>query len=298
MTDEVAPWADEMAAVFGLTVDEASARGRVRRARLGQVTAFRMTGTPQSLRRAPAAIREAEDTPLKLCAVRSGEVTLRRDREGDLSLSAGQMGLYNTGLTYELHADSPWVCTVMTVPRELLTMPPRTLAAALAHRFPEEGTGAVLTRLLDSAVDDAGGRPDAAVLLGHATVNLLAGLTLDHERPIAPDEALRAGVLGHIRAELGDPDLGAASICAALGLSRRTLYRLFEGQEWSLAETIRNLRLDAVRADLRSPHLAGRSIMAIAAGRGFRDQAHLTRSFKARYGVTPAAARREALGAG
>lgn len=298
MTGEVAPWAEEMAAVFGLAVDEASALGRVRRARLGPVVAFRLAGSPQALRRTPAAIRATQDATVKLCAVRSGEVTLRRPREGDLRLGPGQIGLYDTALPYELQAETPWACTVMTVPRELLSVPPRTLAAALTHRFPEQGTGAVLTRLLDSAVDDTRTRADAAVLLGHATVNLLAGLTLDHEEPIAPDEALRAGVLGHIRAHLGDPDLDAAAIAAAQGLSRRTLYRLFEGQEWSLAQTIRNLRLDAVRADLHSPHLAGRSIMAIAAGRGFRDQAHLTRAFKARYGVTPAAARREALGAG
>ncbi|OYN96239.1 hypothetical protein CGZ96_13305 [Enemella evansiae] len=291
MTADVdSPWAEQMAGAFGLAVGPGA--GRVRQAALGEVTAFRMAGTPQVLRRTARAIRGADTTPVKVCAVRSGELVLHREREGEFRIGPGQLVLYDTARPYQLRAEDRWSCTVMTVPRDLLALPARTLAAVLAHRFTEQGPAAVLTQLLDTAVVDGPVRADAAVLLGRATVNLLTGLALEHEAPLAPDDALRAAVLGHIRQHLGDPDLGVAALAAHHGMSVRTLHRLFQDQEWTLAETIRNLRLDAVRADLGDPQLAGRSIMAIAAARGFRDQAHLTRVFKARFGITPAVARR------
>lgn len=136
---------------------------------------------------------------------------------------------------------------------------------ARQHQLPGHGPGAVLTQLLESVVDGALARSDTAVLLGHATIDLLTGLAYEHDAPVTPDDALRVAVLGYIREHLGDPDLGVPSIAHAHGISSRTLHRLFAGEEWTVSETIRNLRLDAVRSDLVNPTLAGRSIMAIAA---------------------------------
>lgn len=297
MTATAAPrWREQMDVTFGLSLpaSPSGARGLVRHRALGHVDAFRVAGTPQLLRRTPNAIRTTENAPLKVCAVRAGEVVLRRDDLPDLRLGPGDIALYDTGRPYELRLMSRWNCTVMTVAHDDLTLPSRTLSHALQHQLPGHGPGAVLAQLLESAVDDALARPDTAVLLGHATIDLLTGVAYEHDAPVAPDDALRVAVLGYIREHLGDPDLGVTSIAHAHGISSRTLHRLFTEEEWTVSETIRNLRLDAVRSDLVNPNLAGRSIMAIATTHGFYDQAHLTRAFRTRFGTTPAAARRSA----
>lgn len=297
MTSTAAPlWREQMGSAFGLSLPASpnGARGLVRHRSLGHVNVFRVAGTPQLLRRTPDAIRTAESTPLKVCAVRAGEVVLRRDDMPDLRLGPGDIALYDTSRPYELRLMNRFSCTVMTVARDDLALPSRTLSHALQHQLPGLGPGAVLAQLLESAVDDGLTRPDTALLLGHAAVDLLTGLAYEHDVPAAPDDALRIGVLGYIREHLGDPDLGVSSIARAHNISPRTLHRLFAAEEWTVSETIRNLRLDAVRADLLNPNLAGRSIMAIAATHGYYDQAHLTRAFRTRFGTTPAAARRSA----
>lgn len=60
----------------------------------------------------------------------------------------------------------------------------------------------------------------------------------------------------------------------------------------SLASLARHYRLDTAARLLRTDTL---SISAIAADCGFSDQAHLTRAFKAAYGMPPGAFRRAGL---
>jgi AraC-like DNA-binding protein len=52
---------------------------------------------------------------------------------------------------------------------------------------------------------------------------------------------------------------------------------------------VRNRRLEFVRDALRNPAMP---ISCIAIKAGFADQSHLTRLFRARFGVTPAEYRR------
>jgi AraC-like DNA-binding protein len=76
-------------------------------------------------------------------------------------------------------------------------------------------------------------------------------------------------------------------------MSARTLHRMFEHEASTVTDYIRSRRLGAVLRDLTDPVLANRSIAAIAARWCFTDQAHFTRAFRARYGISPSAARRE-----
>ena len=87
---------------------------------------------------------------------------------------------------------------------------------------------------------------------------------------------------------LSEP-LDAAAICAALGVSRSSLYRAFEGRGGVLRDLQRR-RLRRVRAHLET---AGetRSIAVLAELTGFADKAHLTRAFKREFGVTPSQVR-------
>lgn len=128
----------------------------------------------------------------------------------------------------------------------------------------------------------------------NSLVALMLARHLDAEHALPPqtrDEALYARIKQFILTRLGDPRLDADSIAAAHHISTRTLHRLFRANEISVAAWIRELRLDHCRADLLNPRLADRPVRSIALEWGFSDPTHFSRTFKATYGLSPAALR-------
>jgi AraC-like DNA-binding protein len=312
--------ADTFAQLVPVPLASAPPVGRVRSTPLGLARAFRVAGSPQILRRTTTSLRTAPADPLKICIQRAGRTVLH---QGDvtLSLEPGELAVYDTGRPYALRLEGAWSCTVMTVPRDALSVPPRALAGAMRRSFGAlSGAGAVLTHLLETATavhplpGATSKRPggdtgppaaprlsDADVLaaphLGEAGANLLAGLISAEAGLGGPaadlgDEALRVSVLAHIATHLARPDLDPGSVARAHHISTRTLYRLFEGADHSVAETIRGLRLDQIRDELADPALARHSTTEIAARWGFPVQAHFIRAFRARFGMTPAVYRK------
>jgi AraC-like DNA-binding protein len=131
-----------------------------------------------------------------------------------------------------------------------------------------------------------------AAELTEALADLLAGLFADagraarHDaRPIAPEVALAAE---RLRAEWAAPP-ALDALAGSLGVSPVHLVRAFNRQHGLPPYAWLNaLRLKEARRRL----LAGEAIAAVAADLGFADQAHLTRRFKAAFGITPGAYRR------
>ena len=80
--------------------------------------------------------------------------------------------------------------------------------------------------------------------------------------------------------------LTVAGVAARSGLHPSYLAELFlNAYGSSVGEWVRNRRLEFARDALRNPAMP---ISCIAARAGFADQSHLTRLFRARFGVTPA----------
>lgn len=289
-----AQWTAQMESVFGLglRVAAGAARGDLSLSTLGNVGTFHIAGTPQELQRTSTAISRSKNTPVKVCALKSGTMTLTRDGEADLQLQPGDIAIYDTAIPYELHFFGEWDCSVMTVSREDLSLPTRTLNNAFKQYFPSSGAGTVLTQLIDSSIFNNVVSRESSEFLGHAAIDLVAGLIYEKATPYAPDEALRVAVYSYIRENLGSSQLTVAAVAGAHRISVRTLHRLFESEEYGVAELIRHLRLEAVHEDLRDPRLQNLTILAIGMRHGISSQAHLTRLFRAKYGVPPAEFRR------
>lgn len=88
-----------------------------------------------------------------------------------------------------------------------------------------------------------------------------------------------------VEERLGDPSFTAATAIAASGLSRATLYRLFQ-PFGGLAVYIRRRRLNRVRAALADPNDA-RSFAEIALASGFASEGHCNRLFHEAFGARP-----------
>jgi AraC-like DNA-binding protein len=125
---------------------------------------------------------------------------------------------------------------------------------------------------------------------------LRASLLRDGAEARAPEVAgpARERVSRTISENIGSARLDARRICALTGLSRSTLYRLFEGES-GVAAHVRAIRLRLVMDDLLDPAMRGDPISAIAERRGFHCAASFNRTFRRAYGRTPSEARAEAL---
>jgi len=270
--------------------------GAVRARALGRAGAFVVRGTPQVVRRTRAAIAEAPADPLKLCIQRTGRAVVHQG-DVEVAINPGEMALYDTGRPYDLRLEGGWTCWVMTLPRDALGLPARTVSAGMTRAFSADaGPGAVLAHLVSSTVETAEDLLSGPDQLGEAGFQLMSSLLRSPgAAPVESADVLRAEVLTYVQAHLHDADLCHARVAAAHGLSPRSLHRLFEGEAHSVVETIRSLRLEGVRAELLDPLSSTRSTMAIARHWGYHDQAHFSRAFRTRFGVTPTTLRREAL---
>ena len=269
--------------------------GRLAGLHLGQLAAFQVDGTPQVVRRTPAAVRAAPTDLYKICVQVRGRATVHQDGR-EVVLEPGQMAIYDTGRPYDLRLERRWRCAVLAFPRTALGLPEHIVSASMTQPFPlTDGPGAVLADFVRSAVRQHESIHHAAASrLGEAGLHLIAGTLTECAAP-NPDEsadALRLQVLGYVRAHLADLDLSHARVAAAHHMAGRTLHRLFEHVPLTVTDYIRAQRLAAVRRDLADPLLRNRSIAAIAARWGFTDQAHFTRAFRANYGTTPSSVRR------
>jgi AraC-like DNA-binding protein len=180
-------------------------------------------------------------------------------------------------------------------PRALLPLRPDEVAKLSAVRFPgDQGAGALVSSLARQLVRGLGdwGAGDGARLGGAVldlvTVALAARLDRTAELP-APtrQQALRQRVHAFLEARLGDPGLSPATIAAAHHISVRSLYKLFEAEETSVAGWVRQRRLERCRRDLLDPASAARPVSAVAARWGLVNAAHFSRAFRAAYGLSP-----------
>lgn len=95
-----------------------------------------------------------------------------------------------------------------------------------------------------------------------------------------------------IETNLAARDLGAEKLARTFGLSRASLYRLFE-PVGGVASYVRASRLNRARRELQAVGLANRRIGPIAYQSGFQSVAAFNRAFREAYGQTPSEVRKD-----
>ncbi len=212
----------------------------------------------------------------------------------------GSFTVERSGAPYEFSYDVPNRLRVLKVSEKALRRRVAAPDRLCAIRFDAaSGAGALFVDYLAlvatrATVLGAGSR----ALLGAQLLDLLSVVVegaadLADSTETSVRTAHRRRIEHHIRSHLGDATLSPASIAAATGVSLRYLHRLFSGSGQTVAEYIRELRLEACHEALTRGIDDG-AVGALAYQWGFSDQAHFTRLFKARYGLAPGEARRRA----
>jgi AraC-like DNA-binding protein len=138
------------------------------------------------------------------------------------------------------------------------------------------------------ALAEAAAAADAACALAAGLIGSRTDLDPAQYGPV--EGRLFAIARRYIDAQLDSRELTPTAVGAHLGVSRRTLYRLFDGKH-GVAGYIQQRRLDrAFNAIAQQAGPVG-SLAEIAYAHGFQSEAHFSRAFRARFDMRPGEAR-------
>ena len=246
-----------------------------------------------------------EDEYLCLTVLTQGQGLLEQaGRQAELV--PGSLVFYDTSEPFVLRFDKPWEQVVVHIPLEqaLASAGVKRSASLLAVRLDGDGAAGAAAAFLRSLAFAQRDDPDGADLLARSVPGLLASsLNVLAVRQSAlrraasgPSDLIRRErVLGFLRAHLADPGLDADAIARGCYLSKRTLYRLFEGTEGSVMGRLRQLRVE--RAQLLLRRCPDRPASAIGRECGFPSDTQFHRVFRELTGMTPVGHRHAATAA-
>lgn len=279
----------------------------MRAADLGVIRVVAHRYPPIELHRTPRLIRESDTDLLNVVLNLRGEATVA---QGERTVCLGPHEFALLDCSRPFHAvhgagvDQPAAVTLL-VPRTMVSIPASGIARLVGARLSgTDAVGAVLCGYLREMIRHLDAYRSADVpRLGTVTLDLVVAMLahcLDVEAAVprpAHERALLVRVRAYIDAHLCDPALSPQLVAAAHHISTRTLHRLFHDHGATVASWIRTRRLERCRRDLADRRLETRSIHSVAAAWGFCDEAHFSRVFRARYGVSPRSFRRHQLAA-
>jgi len=179
--------------------------------------------------------------------------------------------------------------------QRLVTSPAEPIITFSLTQTPGSLLSAFIGELKHRHTDSA---PSIDTRLSHHMLDLIATIAISSYATPGPRtrrHLRQQKIRDYIRSHLADPDLTPQGIAAAHHITPRALYQIFEGHDGSVAGWILQQRLGLIHADLADPTLAAIKIADIAHRHGFRDAAHFSRRFRARYGLSPRGYRTVAL---
>jgi AraC-like DNA-binding protein len=295
----VEEWSAALGAFAGLVpvaTGDDTPTGTLTGTSLGSLQTWRMSGSPQMMRRTPAVARDLPDL-IKVCVPMVGTGVMWQAGH-QVRIGPGEMVLYETTRAFDAVLEQPWTFAVMAFDPGAMPLPRHFLRRSLRRPITlTGGPGAVLAGFVYATVRQGQGQGlsmgGASARIGEAGLHLLAATLGETHLPDdnAAADAQRIRVLQYIGNHLSDPDLTHDRVAEALHIAPRTLHRLFEDEPYTVTEHIRRQRLESARRDLADPLFRNRSIAGVAARWGFLNQAHFTRAFQSRYGMTPSAIR-------
>ncbi|MEV0681997.1 helix-turn-helix domain-containing protein [Actinosynnema sp. NPDC050436] len=276
---------------------------RIRAEQVGGLLVSDLRTSSLTVHRDHRQISSTDNDVYKVALQLSGRMVVAQDGRRNVVLP-GDMAVYDTTRPYTLVHHDPALrpeddfrTIVITCPRSYFAADADALREVIAV---PKATGRGVRRLVAGFFTGLADELDTGVAhgglrLADSLVDMIALMFTGREAPVDGRAPMLDRMLAHCEANLSDPDLSPRSVARAHRVSVRYVHRLFSGQDQPLSSWIRSRRLDRIRQDLENPQLAGRTVAAIAARWGLLDAPHVSRAFRAAYGISPAEYRRHAL---
>jgi AraC family transcriptional regulator, positive regulator of tynA and feaB len=232
------------------------------------------------------------------CVHMGGEARITH-RDEEVSLRHGDVFLTDSRRRFTLGLERPWRHLVVALPTHWLDgrlTRPEFVSGAVLRDQPLARLWA--RHLADGyALADALS-PAAATLFARHSIDLLAQALEERQHPQPkPPEAWRGAVFLRacrlIALEFGDPALTPDRLASGLGVSTRTLARIFADRGETVMRRVYDERVRRAAGLLTEAGAAHRSVTEIAFACGFNDASHFGRAFAARMHTTPSQWRRQ-----
>ena len=284
-------WADVVAQTFvPLECDTPMRRdfsGSIRHRQIGSIGIADVRASAQRARRTRAKIACAPSDDLIVVVHVDGLCRVGQKAKAAL-LEPGDGAIVSARDVYFFDFPGPFQQLVLKVPRSLVRYP-RTDETGGGFRL-ASGPAHFLRHLALASLDGPDMLSEAEeVGTERAFAELLTSAVMPQSRLTFQDHAAAryASALTFIRRNLTDANLSPMAVAAHIGLSQRSLARLFALRGETIERSIWSIRLAEAKDDLADPRLKERSITDIAFSWGFNDAAHFSRSFFNAYGMTP-----------
>jgi AraC-like DNA-binding protein len=219
--------------------------------------------------------------------------------DNEAILHQGDVTLCDNGVPhcYSLGGDAEMM--LVRVPGELIhdylpypdTLTGRRLPAREGLASTAAGMACSLWKRIEQGFDSAHADSVAHQLLDLFTTSYSLAYGEEMSGPFY-DAGLHAKVVSYIEEHIRDPRLNARRAATAAGITTSELLAMFLRRQDSFGGYVARRRLDQAARQLRNPRWRGSTISEIAYDMGYTSVPLFTRSFHARFGVSPGDYRR------
>ncbi|MEO3435599.1 helix-turn-helix domain-containing protein [Inquilinus sp. CAU 1745] len=249
--------------------------------------------------RTPGHIRADQSDEMALHLIVEGKLTGQYEGDSEIVAEAGDFFLVDVARPLRLAIEGCSSLIQIDLPRSLMESifpvripPPSSVAKALAASSLTPLLRAHLLQL--SRAVSGMNAAERLTMLDASEAFVIATIEGAFAGTAVPgktgNEGLFMAAQRYIRAHLGRHNLNPSEIAAAVGCSRATLYRLFQGHGLTVSGHIRELRLQRLMRLLQ--RTSDGALVAVLAYRcGFHDIPNVNQMFRRRFGVSPTQAR-------
>ena len=283
--------------------DRGSFSGLLEAGGVGPLALSRLEVSPHTIRRTAALAADTDGDRYKLSLLLAGRALVVQDGH-EAVLGPGDFALYDCSRPYTIEGTGGFRMLVCMLPRAVLGLEPARVGRMTATRIRGDGgiawaVAPFLERLVDLAI--RGEVMEAHDRVVESVVDLVESLCvgaigIDGAAVRASRAELLLRARAHAQSRLGDPSLTPGEIASAVHVSKRYLHRIFEDDGSTVSGWIRQRRLEGCRRDLADPSRRGETVTGIGARWGLTNPAHMSRLFRAAYGLSPTEYRRQQLG--
>jgi AraC-like DNA-binding protein len=282
--------------IFPVAIDprhDARPRAAMRCARFGEVGMRQVIGGDHVYVRSLADVKRGDPDTVQLGMPMRGTSILVQDGR-EAVLTGGDMVIYDSARPFTLVMEERFDWQVFLIPKVTVGKSDVELAAITARRLDSSsGLPALVSRFLRDLAGRTRELEDTAeaAVVGRTVADLL--LTLigsalgQSHRCEDSNTVLREAALAFMDTHHRDPQLDPMTIASAACVSVRRLHAAFEGSGSTVMDSLRDIRLSAIRRDLHDPRRRQSTLGQIAALHGIPNATVFARVFRAEFGCTP-----------
>ncbi|WKX27646.1 helix-turn-helix domain-containing protein [Tatumella ptyseos] len=265
---------------------------------LAEVKVVSIEASPQLVERGKEHRFSCSDEYILLSLAQRGRAGIRQDNR-EVTLSAGEFSLYDTRKPYQLSFTDPFKQIVVRIPYKAVIDRTGPIDHLTARPFSNQQPFGRLAYdfFMGVAALPAGQSAKTLGKIAEQSIDLLAmavsPLLHQEKATTLSRNTLLYRIKQHIATHLDSPELTLTQVSQFFGISSRYVNQLFNDEQTSFGRYVLATRLESCAARLSQTHYDHLTVSSIAYRFGFYDMAYFSRAFKARFGITAKAYRRE-----